>query len=284
MDEKLRNKIKKLQLKTKYLINHSLRGNYKSAFKGQGLEFEESREYVHGDDVRRIDWKLTAKSQKPYLKVFKDERELTIYVMVDLSASLDFGSNHHTKKNIANEIASLVSYLALVSNDKIGLILFSDGIEYYIPAKKGKVHVYKILRELLEVKPKSKKTDLSLALKYFSNLSKKRSTLFIISDFLDENFEKELKLVSKKHDVTCVSIEDPSEKNIAFSGRLRIEGLEDGLVSLIKPKRETSLSKNMRDIEQICRGSNIDYIGLSTQKDYIDDFVGYLKKRIMHKK
>lgn len=286
MDDQLRKKIKNLQLKTKHHINNAIKGNYLSAFKGQGLEFEESRAYSFGDDVRHIDWKLTAKAREPYLKVYQDERELIFFIVLDLSKSLNFGSDLKSKQEIANEISAIISYLALSNNDKIGLIMFTDKIEFCLLPKKGKSQVYKILKELMDRNPSSIKTNLSMALEHLNKIHKRKAIIFIVSDFLDKQMEKNLSLTGRKHDVICVHIEDKFEKKISYSGFLRISDLESGISKIVKVNSKTPEgSKNTVDtgksLKTICHRNKIDYISINTQDDYMGHFIKFLKYRTM---
>jgi len=207
-------KVRKIEIKTKRLTNNLFTGQYHSAFKGKGMLFSEVRKYVPGDDVRDIDWNVTAKLSEPYIKVFEEERELTMMLMVDLSGSEFFGTSSMLKRDVITEICAVLSFSAMQNNDKVGVLFFTDQIELFIPPKKGKKHVLRIIRELINFQPKSKKTDIAQACQYLNNIVKKKSIVFILSDFIDDNFSNSLSLVAKKHDLTGVRIFDQFEENI----------------------------------------------------------------------
>ena len=209
MDTKeLLKKVRKIEIKTRRLSDNVFGGEYHSAFKGRGMMFSEVRQYQFGDDVRNIDWNVTARYNEPYVKVFEEERELTLMLMVDISGSEFFGTKHRFKNEIVTEIAATLAFSAMKNNDKTGIILFSDQIELFIPPKKGKSHVLRIIRELLEFKPESNKTDLTQALKFLSNVMKKKAIVFVLSDFLDDNYRDTLKIAAKKHDITGIRVYD----------------------------------------------------------------------------
>jgi len=211
-------KVRKIEIKTKRLTNNLFTGQYHSAFKGKGMLFSEVRKYVPGDDVRDIDWNVTAKLSEPYIKIFEEERELTMMLMVDLSASGVFGTSDMLKKDIITEICAVLSFSAMQNNDKVGLIFFTNKIELFIPPKKGKKHILRIIRELLNFKPSSKKTNISQACQYLNNVVKKKSIVFILSDFIDNDFANSLNLIAKKHDLTGIRVFDHFEENIAPMG------------------------------------------------------------------
>ena len=211
-------KVRKIEIKTKRLTNNLFTGQYHSAFKGKGMLFSEVRKYVPGDDVRDIDWNVTAKLSEPYIKVFEEERELTMMLMVDLSASEIFGTSDVLKKDVITEICAVLSFSAMQNNDKVGLIFFTDQIELFIPPKKGKKHILRIIRELINFKPISKKTNITQACQYLNNVVKKKSIVFMLSDFIDDNFSNALKLIAKKHDLTGIRVFDNFEENIVSMG------------------------------------------------------------------
>lgn len=211
-------KVRKIEIKTRRLSDHIFSGEYHTSFKGRGMTFSEVRQYQYGDDIRAIDWNVTARYNEPYIKVFEEERELTMMLIVDVSGSQNFGTQKHLKKEIVTEIAATLAFSATKNNDKIGLILFSDQIELFIPPKKGKSHVLRIIRELIEFQPKSYKTDISVALEFLSNIQKKKAIVFLVSDFMNDNYEHALKIASKKHDITGVRIFDKKEEEIPNIG------------------------------------------------------------------
>ena len=210
--KELLKKVRKIEIKTRRLSNNIFGGEYHSAFKGRGMTFSEVRSYQFGDDVRTIDWNVTARYNEPFVKVFEEERELTLMLIVDVSSSALFGTDSALKKNILTEISATLAFSALQNNDKVGLILFSDQIELYIPPSKGKTHVLRIIRELIEFKPLSKKTDINSALEFLNRVMKKKSIAFLLSDFISSDYEKSLKIVSKKHDLTGIKVYDKFEE------------------------------------------------------------------------
>tara|TARA_Y100001968_G_C19408866_1_gene745217 strand:+ start:49 stop:912 length:864 start_codon:yes stop_codon:yes gene_type:complete len=211
-------KVRKIEIKTKRLTNNLFTGQYHSAFKGKGMLFSEVRKYVPGDDVRDIDWNVTAKLSEPYIKVFEEERELTMMLVVDLSASEFFGTSSMLKRDVITEICAVLAFSAMQNNDKVGVLFFTDQIELFIPPKKGKKHILRIIRELINFKPKGKKTNISQACQYLNNVVKKKSIIFILSDFIDQNFSQSLSLLAKKHDLNGVRVFDKFEKNIFSIG------------------------------------------------------------------
>ena len=222
-------KVRKIEIKTRRLSDHIFSGEYHTSFKGRGMTFSEVRQYQFGDDVRAIDWNVTARYNEPYVKVFEEERELTMMLMVDISGSESFGTKNQLKSEIVTEIAATMAFSATQNNDKIGLILFSDDIELYIPPKKGKSHVLRIIRELIEFQPKSRKTDLSQALKFLSATQKKKAIVFVISDFMvDDDYEKTLKIAGKKHDITGVRVYDIREEKMPNIGIVEMKDAESG--------------------------------------------------------
>lgn len=240
MDTKdLLKKVRKIEIKTRRLSDHIFGGEYHSTFKGKGMTFSEVRQYQIGDDVRTIDWNVTARYKEPYIKVFEEEREQTLMLMVDVSGSKFFGTNDVFKNEYVTEIAATLSFSANQNNDKIGLILFTDVIELYIPPKKGKTHILRIIRELLEFKPTSKKTDIHFAFKFLSNVQKNKSIVFIISDFISLDYFKSLKISSSKHDITGIRIFDKGEESIPNLGLIQVIDSETGDISTIN----TSSSK-----------------------------------------
>lgn len=229
MDTKeLLKKVRKIEIKTRRLSDNVFGGEYHSAFKGRGMMFSEVRQYQFGDDVRNIDWNVTARYNEPYVKVFEEERELTLMLMVDISGSEFFGTKNQFKNEVVTEIAATLAFSAMQNNDKTGLILFSDKIELFIPPKKGKSHVLLIIRELLEFEPKSNRTNLSEALKFLRNVMKKKAIVFILSDFIDDAYRDTLKIAARKHDITGIRVYDEAEKSIPNLGMVQMEDQETG--------------------------------------------------------
>ncbi len=226
-------KVRKIEIKTRRLSDHIFSGEYHTSFKGRGMTFSEVRQYQYGDDVRAIDWNVTARYNEPFVKVFEEERELTMMLMVDISGSESFGTKNQLKRDMITEIAATLAFSATQNNDKIGLLLFSDQIELFIPPKKGKSHVLRIIRELIEFESKSKKTDLSQALKYLSSVLKKKAIVFLISDFMVKDYEHTLKIASKRHDVTGIRVFDQREESIPNIGIVNMLDAETGETLLV---------------------------------------------------
>jgi len=287
MDTKeLLKKVRKIEIKTKRLSDHIFGGEYQSTFKGRGMAFSEVRQYQYGDDVRAIDWNVTARNNDTYIKVFEEERELTMMLIIDISGSNFFGSKSIFKNEYVTELAATLAFSATKNNDKVGLILFSDNVELYIPPKKGKSHVLRIIRELLEFKSKSKKTDINAPLKFISNILKNKSIAFIISDFISKDYSNSLKIFSSKHDVTGIRIYDQTEVIIPNLGVIDINDNETGqrLTVNTSSKRvrkkyaEYYNSKRMEFTENFkMSGSGI--IECNTQDDYQKKLLKYFKSR-----
>ena len=287
MDTKeLLKKVRKIEIKTRRLSDHIFGGEYHSTFKGRGMTFSEVRQYQFGDDVRSIDWNVTARYSEPYVKVFEEERELTMMLMADVSGSEFFGTDQQFKSEIVTEVAATLAFSALQNNDKIGLILFSDGIELYIPPKKGKSHVLRIIRELLEFEPKSKKTDVAQALKFLSNVMKKKAIVFVLSDFIADEYRDTLKIASGKHDITGIRIYDQREEEIPSLGVVQMEDEETGelmLVNTTSKKVRSNYSAFYRDkvkyYEETFRRSGAGVIDVRTDESYVKKLLGYFKRR-----
>ncbi|KGO91782.1 DUF58 domain-containing protein [Flavobacterium subsaxonicum] len=279
-------KVRKIEIKTKRLSNHIFSGEYHSSFKGRGMTFSEVRQYQFGDDVRAIDWNVTARYNEPYIKVFEEERELTMMLVVDVSGSESFGTQSAFKKDIVTEIAATMAFSATQNNDKIGLILFSDQVELYIPPKKGKSHVLRIIRELIEFTPKSRKTDVTQALKFLSGVLKKRAIVFLISDFMSADFEHTLKIAAKKHDITGVRVYDPREEQMPNIGLVNMTDAETGETMLVNTS-----SKSVRLQYEKYYHDRVKYFketfsrcgagAVSTRVDesYVTKLLGYFKAR-----
>lgn len=269
-------KVRKIEIKTRALSQNIFAGQYHSAFKGRGMTFSEVREYQYGDDVRTIDWNVTARYGKPYIKVFEEERELTVMLLVDVSGSLDFGSTRHYKKNIITEVAATLAFSTIQNNDKVGVILFSDKVEKFIPPKKGKKHVLHIIRELLVFEPESNQTNIADALKYFTNAIKKRSTAFIISDFMDNGFERTLTIANNKHDISALQVYDTRETELPDVGLIKLKDAETGERIWVdtSDKRLRTVFKhkwNERQLElqKIFKQSGVDTVTMNTSDDYV---------------
>ncbi len=287
MDTKeLLKKVRKIEIKTRRLSDHVFGGEYHSTFKGRGMTFSEVRQYQFGDDVRNIDWNVTARYNEPFIKVFEEERELTLMLMVDISGSEFFGTQEQFKNEIITEIAATLAFSAMQNNDKTGLILFSDEIELYIPPKKGKSHVLRIIRELIEFEPKSKKTDIANALKFLSNVMKKKAIVFVLSDFIADNYRDTLKIAARKHDVTGIRIYDKAEETIPNLGMVEMQDQETGELLLVNTG-----SKSVRNQYYSYHRERVDYFtesftksgagALSSRVDesYVKKLLGYFKRR-----
>ena len=280
-------KVRKIEIKTRRLSDHIFSGEYHTSFKGRGMTFSEVRQYQFGDDIRAIDWNVTARYNEPYVKVFEEERELTMMLMVDISGSESFGTKNQTKSEIVTEIAATMAFSATQNNDKIGLILFTDQIELYIPPKKGKSHVLRIIRELIEFQPKSKKTDLSQALKFLSSTQKKKAIVFVISDFMvDDDYEKTLKIASKKHDITGVRVYDIREEKMPNIGMVEMEDAETGEVLVVNTgskKARLSYEKQYQDkvnyFKDIFSKCGSGTVNTRVDESYVTKLLGYFKSR-----
>lgn len=279
-------KVRKIEIKTRRLSDHIFSGEYHSSFKGRGMTFSEVRQYQYGDDIRSIDWNVTARYNEPFIKVFEEERELTMMLLVDLSASEFFGTVNHFKRDIIAEISATLAFSAIQNNDKVGLLVFSDEIELFIPPKKGKTHVLRIIRELIEFQPKSKKTDIAQALRYFSNVMKKKAIVFMLSDFMDEGYENALKIVSRKHDVTGIRVYDKHETEIPKLGMVPMQDAETGEVILVntnsksvRTKYKANYLQQLALYEDIFRKSGAGTINTRVDESYVKKLLSYFKRR-----
>ncbi|MZH03158.1 MAG: DUF58 domain-containing protein [Nitrospinae bacterium] len=279
-------RIKAIQVKTNYLVNDIMAGEYVSAFKGRGMEFSEVREYQPGDDVRLIDWNVTARMNQPFIKEFKEERELTLMLLVDVSSSGGFGSDDKLKNEVSAEIASILAFAAIKNNDKIGLIVFSDKIEHTIPPKKGKAHIWNIIRTILNFKPEGKGTNLSLPLEYLLNIQKRKTTAFLISDFLAEDYETTLRQAKQKHDLVAISITDPREETLPDVGLIELEDPESGETLLIDTHDKEMTTQYAKQFQQkrekrknYFSSIGIDTIEIYTNRSLTDPIIRYFKMR-----
>ncbi len=287
MDTKeLLKKVRKIEIKTRRLSDNVFGGEYHSAFKGRGMMFSEVRQYQFGDDVRNIDWNVTARYNEPYVKVFEEERELTLMLMVDISGSEFFGTKNQFKNEIITEIAATLAFSAMQNNDKTGLILFSDEIELFIPPKKGKSHVLRIIRELLEFQPKSNQTNISEALKFLSNVLKKKAIVFVLSDFIDDAYRNTLKIAAKKHDLTGIRVYDEAEKNIPNLGMVQMEDQESGekiFVNTASRAVRNNYYKFHREREDYFLDAfsktGAGTISCSVEESYVKKLLGYFQRR-----
>lgn len=279
-------KVRKIEIKTRGLSRNIFAGEYHSAFKGRGLAFSEVREYQPGDDIRTIDWKVTARFNQPFIKIFQEERELTIMLLIDVSGSEAFGSQEWFKRDMITEIAAVLAFSAIQNNDKIGVIFFSDQIEKFIPPQKGKFQVLQIIRELLDLEPGQNGTDIAAALKYFSNVIRKRSTVFLLSDFLSQNYGEAMKSVNNQHDLIAMQIYDKRELELPNVGLLKVKDAETGRETWLDTSRkkirqhyEKAWLKSKAELEDFLRKNGIDYIPLRTDRDYVVPIMNFFKSR-----
>jgi len=287
MDTKeLLKKVRKIEIKTRRLSDHIFSGEYHTSFKGRGMTFSEVRQYQFGDDIRAIDWNVTARYNEAHVKVFEEERELTMMLMVDISGSESFGSKNQFKKEIVTEIAATMAFSATQNNDKIGLILFSDQIELYIPPKKGRSHVLRIIRELIEFEPKSYKTDIAQALKFLSGTQKKKAIVFVISDFMASQYEHTLKIASKKHDITGIRVYDVREQKMPNLGMVPMVDAETGETKLIntgsksvRMNYEKHYYDNVNYFKETFSKSGAGVVNTRVDESYVTKLLGYFKSR-----
>jgi uncharacterized protein (DUF58 family) len=280
-------KIKRLDIKTKLLVDEMFSGEYHSIFKGRGIEFSEVREYTYGDDVRIIDWNVTARFGKPFVKVYEEERELTVLILFDISSSTLFGSRIPTKRDCMIEIAALFAFSAVENNDQVGAVLFSDGIENYIPPKKDRTHALRLLRELLYYKNSSSKTDLKTAFDFASTVPKRKSIVIVLSDFFDNGYEKSFRLMAKRHDVIPIIFTDPFELSIAETGGMilmhDIEGKTHHQIDLSDRKTREEYKRNVLAGRMLAKklfiSQGIDYIEISIDKPYINPLFEFFQRR-----
>ena len=270
-------KVRKIEIKTRGLSQNIFAGQYHTAFKGRGMAFAEVREYQYGDDVRDIDWNVTARFHRPYVKVFEEERELTVMLLVDVSGSLDFGTIKQTKRDLVAEIAATIAFSAIQNNDKIGVVFFSDHIEKYIPPKKGRKHILYIIREMLDFKPESKRTDVGMAVEFLTRVMKRRCTAFLLSDFYTRlSFDNALTICSRKHDIVAIQIYDPRAKELPNVGMIKIQDAETGHEMIIdtssKKLRRAHTAywmKRQADLRQLFSKSSVDNVSIATNDDYV---------------
>ncbi len=279
-------KVKRIEIATRGLVNEVFSGEYHSVFKGRGMEFAEVREYQLGDDIRNIDWNVTARSGHPYVKVFDEERELTVMLLVDVSSSGNFGTTNQMKGEVAAELCAVLAFSAIKNNDKVGLIIFSDKIEKFIPPRKGKQHVLRVIREILFFKPEESRTNLNVSLEYLTRVIKRRSIVFLISDFLTENYEKSLQVVNKKHDIIAINIVDPREVEMPSIGFVELEDAESGetiIVDTTNPAIRGSFysqSKEERDNrEKFFKSIGVDNITIKTDQSYVEPITKFFRMR-----
>ena len=279
-------KIRRIEIRTKKLVNELFSGEYHSTFKGQGMEFEEVRQYEPGDDVRLIDWNVTARMGLPYIKKFREERELTVILLIDVSSSGKFGTRDSFKNDTAAELGALLAFSAIKNNDKVGLIIFTDRIEIFVPPKKGRAHVLRIIREILYFKPVGKGTNIAAALEYFNKVIRRKSVVFLVSDFLSEGFTKPLQIANKKHDIIAIKVSDTREITFENVGLIELEDAETGEVLIIdtgsKEFRKEFAAQSAEDVAGLKKGFrsiNLDFINIRTDQSYISPLINFFKMR-----
>jgi uncharacterized protein (DUF58 family) len=279
-------KVRRIEIKTRGLSRHIFAGEYHSAFKGRGIAFSEVREYMYGDDIRSIDWNVTARFNHPYIKIFEEERELTVMLLIDVSGSGNFGTSISFKKDLMTEVAAVLSFSAIFNNDKIGVIFFSDKVEKFIPPQKGRKHILRIIRELLDFKSQSQKTNLDEPLRFLTNAIKKRCTAFIISDFIVPDFEEALRIASNKHDIVALKIFDPVEKSIPDIGLVLVLDAETGTEKWIDTTSKATRNEygkwwinHIELIKNIFKRCGVDSSELRTDEDYVKPLMKLFKSR-----
>ena len=279
-------KVRQIEIRTKSLVNDLFGGEYHSVFKGRGMTFSEVREYSPGDDIRMIDWNVTARSNTPFINIFEEERELTVYLVVDISRSGHFGTTDQFKSELAAEIAAVLGFSAIKNKDKVGLILFSDHVEKYIIPKKDKSHILRVVREVLFNEPQARKTSLKSGLDFLMNVAKRKSVVFLISDFLDNNYWKSLKLANRKHDMIGIRISDQAEENIPNLGLIKVQDTEtqsEFWTDMSSNEHREQLSKKINEkwnnFQNECLSNQFDVINVKTNMDYVEPLMNYFNKR-----
>ncbi len=284
--KELLKKVRKIEIKTRGLSRQIFAGEYHSAYKGRGMTFSEVREYQYGDDIRSIDWNVTARFNHPYVKVFEEERELTVMLLIDVSASGSFGTEKKMKRDLITEISAVLSFSAIENNDKIGVIMFSDRIEKFIPPQKGRKHILRIIRELIEFQPESKGTDISESLRFLTNVIKKRCTAFVISDFRDKGYARSLQVANNKHDVAALHIYDRRETTLPAVGLIRVVNAESGRERWVDTSKRRvrdnyamKWESHTEMMQEIFTRAGVDHVSLRTGTDYVKPLIRLFKKR-----
>ena len=279
-------KIRKIEIRTRAISQQIFSGQYHSAFKGRGMAFSEVREYTYGDDVRNIDWNVTARFNRPHIKVFEEERELTVMVLIDTSSSSLFGTYKMQKRDLITELAAVLSFSAITNNDKVGVIFYNDKIQKFIPPQKGKTHILRIISELVNLTPETSQTNTTLALQYLTNVIKKKCTAFLISDFIETDFETALRITSRKHDLSAIQVSDKGEIHLPSIGLVQIQDLETGKELLVDTssnqfKKNYTIwwKKHDKELQDIFRRTGTDNIKLYTDRDYIPVLMELFKRR-----
>ncbi len=280
-------KVRKIEIITSRLVNDIFAGEYHSIFKGQGMEFSEVREYTMGDDIRTIDWNVSARMGSLFVKKFQEERELTVMLLIDMSSSSKFGTVNNLKSEIAAEISALLAFSAIKNNDKVGIIIFTDKIEKYIPPKKGRTHILRIIREIISFEPEHTSTDINIALNYLNKVIKRKAIVFILSDFISPDYSRALATTNKKHDVIALTLTDPKEKEISQSGFLYLEDAETGKEIIVETSHplfqkefKTRSEKDYIERKKLFNSINLDNIEILTGQSYVTSLVSFFKKRM----
>jgi uncharacterized protein (DUF58 family) len=280
------NQIKRIHIRTRRIVNDQLVGQYESVFKGQGMEFKEVREYQPGDEIRSIDWNVTARTGKPFVKVFAEERETTVMLMVDVSASGLFGTRNRIKNELAAELCAVLAFSAIKNNDRVGLIMFTDEVEKFVPPKKGRPHVLRVIREVLYHEPYRSGTDIGSALRYLDRVTTRRSVVFLVSDFMTEGYEQMLRIANKRHDVIAVKVTDPREETLPDVGLIRLEDAETGETMLVDTSDESvrrgyaGESARRRDmLRKTMRSMGLDSIDVRTDRPYVEPLIRFFRLR-----
>lgn len=286
LEKELIRKVRQIHIKSKRMVNDVMAGEYQSAFKGRGMEFDMVREYLEGDEERMIDWNVTARFGHPYVKSYVEERELTVIFLVDISASGDFGSQDQIKKEAATELCAVLAFNAIKKNDRVGLILFTDQIELFVPPKKGKTHVLRVIRELLYFKPETQKTSIKAALEYLNRVNKKRAVVFLVSDFLDEDYERQLRLTGHRHDLVAIEVCDPRESALDNLGLITFYDAETGEVALVdtssvawKDEFRVRQERINEEKAKLFRRSKVDFLRIETGRPFEKDLIRFFKSR-----
>lgn len=279
-------KVRRIEIKARGLTNELFSGEYHSAFKGRGMSFSEVREYQFGDDIRNIDWNVTARFDHPYIKVYEEEREMTVMLLLDVSGSENFGTRSQLKRELLTEIAAVIAFSVIQNNDKIGVVLFTDKVELFIPPRKGKSHVLRIIRDLLNFEPTGKGTKISEAVRYFTNVVKKKSTAFLISDFMDTGFEDALKIASRKHDMISFRLRDPMETELPKAGMIRMMDAEtgehawvDSQSAKVRKAYQVAMMQREDELRQLFRKSGMDVAVIDTDRSYIKPIRNLFRQR-----
>jgi len=287
MDTKeLLKKVRRIEIKTKGLSSHLVSGEYHSAFKGQGMSFSEVRSYQYGDDIRNIDWNVTARTGEPFTKRFEEERELTVMLAVDLSASAFFGSRQQFKQELMTELSAVLAFSAINNQDKVGMVLFSDKVEKYIPPKKGKKHILLIIRELINFEPTGKGSELGIGLEYLNNIIRKRCICFVLSDFMAKNYEAPMRVVARRHDLIGVQIFDPLEEELPNVGLIRVTDAETGRFQWLDTAQKKTRDKyknwydsNIQYMKESFRKAGVAHLSLATNEPYLNELIQFFKRR-----